>query len=238
MTLRTLLVPIASVGLLLSACGGSDDVSDQGAPAAPDASEQGTDGGQTDGGGQDGDGGQDGTSDEDVQQQLDENGVDVDLDEIGEGMSDFNTGEGGGTIVIDGLAYEYDAEVCIAFETDLTIDGPGTGPDGTPFWGSISVTELNRTEMEELGMMPVQALDALFGDKESGTSVEVDVEVGRTDMFGSGPDDLPQYSAATLLGEPILGSIDYVVSGAEVSGSGEMVDDAFASVPFEFSGNC
>jgi len=29
-----------------------------------------------------------------------------------------------------------------------------------------------------------------------------------------------------------------VVSGAEVSGSGEMVDDAFASVPFEFSGNC
>lgn len=233
MTSRTLLVPIASVGLLLSACGaGSDDASDQGAPAVPDASEQDTDSGQ------DADGGQDGTTDEDVQQQLDDNGVDVDLGEMSDGMSDFNTGEGGGTIVIDGLVYEYDAEVCIAFETDLTIDGPGTGPDGTPFWGSISVSELNRSDMEELGILPVEGIDALFGDKESGMSVEVDVDVGRTDMFGSGPDDLPQYSAATLLDDPVLGSIEYEVNGAEVSGSGEMVADASTSVPFEFSGNC
>jgi len=226
MTLRTLLVPIASVGLFLSACGGSDDATDPGVPSVPDAAEQ------------DSDAGQDGTSDDDVQQQLDDNDVDVDLGEISGEMSDFNTGEGGGSIVIDGLTYEYEAEVCIAFEGDLTIDGPGVGPDGTPFWGSIGVSELNRAEMEELGMMPEQALDALFGDKDEGMSVEVDVDVGRTDMFGSGPDDLPSYSAATLLGEPLMGEIEYELSGDGVSGSGQMVDDTFTSVPFEFSGSC
>lgn len=226
MTSRTLLVQIASVGLLLSACGGSDDATDLAAPAVPGESEL------------DIDGGLDGASDNDVQQQLDDNGVDVDLDEIGEGLDDFNTGEGGGSIVIDGLTYEYDAEICIAFEGDLTIDGLGVGPDGTPFWGSIQVSELNRAEMEEVAALPVEALDALFGDKESGMNVEVDVEVGRTELFGSGPDDLPSYSAATLLDEPILGAITYELNGDEVSGSGEIVDDNFTSRPFEFSGNC
>ena len=226
MSFRTLLIPVASVGLLLSACGGSDDATDLGVSSVPDAADQGSPAGQ------------DGTSDDDVQQQLDDNDVDVDLGEIGEGTSDFNTGEGGGSIVIDGLTYEYEAEVCISFERDLTIDGPGVGPDGTPFWGSIGVSELNRAEMEELGAMPEQALDALFGDKEEGISVEVDVEVGRTDMFGSGPDDLPSYSAATLLGEPLMGEVEYELSNDGVSGSGQMVDDTFTSVPFEFSGSC
>src|SRR5690606_16045547 len=141
-------------GLVLAACGGDDDAAadtpvveqpvarEEPAAADPtdaagsDVGDDGADGDAADAGAADADGGDDGdgpTGLDDVQESLDDAGVDLDLEELEETIGNFSTGEGGGVVTIDGVAYTFGATaVCIFQGTDFVAEGLGQDPDGNP----------------------------------------------------------------------------------------------------------
>ena len=208
----------------MSACGGSDD-SDSGnggeadsnsgeAPSASESSEA-AESDDADGAG----------SNDEAQESLDEAGVDVDLDELEETITDFSTGDGGGVVTIDGVAYEYVADVCISQGTDFVASGPGQSPDGTAAWVEVESSA---------------GID-LDGDGAEDTSSSVNVTVGQVELFGSGPDDQPRFSADSNI---YVESFSYTLDGGRMTGSGEIQDhnfvvlDAGESLPFTFEASC
>jgi hypothetical protein len=172
-----------------------------------------------------------------------ENDLGIDLDELEESIGDFSTGEGGGAVIIDGASYEFEGEICIFFEDEITIEGPGETADGDPFWGAINIGETLREDLAGAGIDEA-TLDTFFGDKESAIDASVEVEIGRTELFGSGPDDQPDYNASIVLDNPLEGEITYAAAGTSVTGSGLMVDGNYVvlefgeTVEFEFTGSC
>ena len=228
-------------GLVLAACGGSDDdtaadppAADEPAPA--DADDEPTEepapadppdaGGDDDGDGDDGSngGGDDGdgsTGLDDVQESLDDAGVDLDLEELEETIGNFSTGEGGGVVTIDGVAYTFGATaVCIFQGTDFVAEGLGQDPDGNPAWVSISL-----------------GVDDLDGDGEEGPSIDIFVEPGRTELFGDGPDDAPDFTASYWDGfsDPSM-EITYELSDGVARGSGPIQDYSGIAIPFGENG--
>ena len=148
-------------------------------------------------------------------------------------------------MAVDGGAYEFVGDFCFAYGDGISIEGPGSSPDGEPIWGSISVSTTTRADMEDTGLVADDSiLDTMFGDKDAVTDVEVGVEFGRTDAYGSGDDDKPNYEASIIFDDAWIGSIDYVFDGDSVTGSGTMGDANYVdlefgdTVPFEFSGGC
>ena len=157
-------------------------------------------------------------SNDPAQQGMDDAGIDLDLDELEETVTGFNTGDGGGRVTIDGSDYTFDASVCIAQGPSFLAQGPGTGPDGTPAWFDISYSE-----------------DYDFdSDGELDTSLDLFIEVGKTEMFGEGSDDQPDWaaskvdSASMTFGEDISVEFD----GTTLSGSGPINDFNGVAVPF------
>ena len=232
-----------TAGLVVAACGGDDDTTS--APAAeqpaaeqPAAEQPPAAGAGADGDGSDGDdgddageaGGDDGSaSQNDAQQSLDDAGVDLDLEEYADNLSNFSTGEGGGVVTIDGVAYTFGATgVCIFQGTDFVAEGLGQDPDGNPAWVSISL-----------------GVDDLDGDGVDGPTVDIFVEPGRTELFGDGPDDAPDFTASYWEGfsDPSE-EIVYELSNGLARGSGPVQDYSGIAIPFgergemEFEASC
>jgi hypothetical protein len=96
--------------------------------------------------------------------------------------------------------------------------GVGAGPDGTPAWIDISY-----------------AADSDFdGDGVEDVTLDIMVEVGKTEVFGSGADDQPDWSASKLdsssmqMGE----EIDVTFDGNSITRSGPIEDFYAVAVPF------
>ncbi len=239
---RRLSLAFASATLLLAACGGSDDAepaADDSVASADESGETGDDSGDEAGdvftesdpadddgavaddgsdGGDDDSGDGSGTNDE-AQESLDDAGIDVDLDELEETVTGMSTGEGGGEVVIDGATYAFAAEICIVQGNDFTAEGLGEAPDGTPAWVSISYS--------------ADGFD-FDNDGEGDTTFDLFVEVGKSELFGSGADDQPDWSASKLdaatmqTGEDITVQLD----GGTLSGSGPIQDFNGVAIPF------
>lgn len=157
-----------------------------------------------------------GTNDE-AQESLDDAGVDIDLDELEDDIGDFSTGEGGGVVTIDGVAYTFEATgVCVYQGTDFVAEGLGQDPDGGPAWVSISAS------MEDFD-----------GDGTEGPSIDVFVDPGRTELFGDSPDDAPAFSASYWEGfGDASQEIVYELSDGRISGSGPVQDFNGIAWPF------
>ena len=193
---------VAVLALGVAACGGSDDSSDSAAPAAPDDATAAETAGDADESESDVSG--DGSNDA-AQENLDEAGVDMDLEELEETVGGFSTGEGGGVVTIDGVGYTFTAEICVDQAPDFVAAGPGQSDDGTPAWVDVSL-----------------------GDEADGES-SVSVEVGKTELFGSGGDDQPDFFAINY-GEST--EFTFTLEGGQTSGSGEIQDFNGVAVPF------
>lgn len=197
-------------GLVLAGCGGDDDDSSaDGGGETDDGSEPGGDSADGDSGeGSETDVDDAGSNDE-AQESLDDVGVDMDLDELEESVGGFSTGEGGGVVTIDGAEYVFEATgVCIAQGDDFVAEGLGETPDGGPAWVSVSISMYD-----------------FDGDGEESQSIDVFVEVGKTEMFGSGGDDQPDWSASYTaeFGNPDMEIIAELSDGT-ASGSGPIQD--------------
>lgn len=226
---------LVAVGCTLAACGGSDEA---GAEAeSEESSVGGTDddeveiddasdsegGGADDAGGSDGAGGSDEAggagSNGEAQQSLDDAGVDLDLDALEESAAGFSTGDGGGTVTIDGVDYGFEADICIAQGPSFVAEGLAEAPDGTPAWVSIS-HEADGFDFD--------------GDGEGDATLDVFVEVGRAEMFGSGGDDQPDWSASKIdsaamsMGEDLTVDFD----GNNITGGGPISDYNGVAIPF------
>lgn len=241
MTSRNLPAALAVSVLVFAACGG----------------------GSSDGDGASGDSPFGGGADDELDiadQILEQNGIDVseltgdddldlgDLAELEAGASDaidsLANGSGAATITIDGVPYQMSGATCFVFGDDINLDGPGTTPDGEPFWGSVSYTVNNRAEMAEDGLFDEAFLDQMFGDKQQAIDLSVDVEIGKADRFESAADGKASYTAEVFMDNPFFGEVTFEKSGSTVSGSGDMIDDngVVANygdlIPFEFTASC
>lgn len=212
-------------GLVFAGCGGDDDdtSADEGTETEDDS---GADNGDDAGDGGDSDAGDAGDDDSDVdgsgsndeaQESLDDAGVDMDLDGLEDTVGGFSTGEGGGVVTIDGGEYPFEANgVCILQGTDFVAEGLGETPDGEPAWVSINMT-----------------MDDFDGDGTESQTIDVYVEVGKTELFGSGGDDQPDWSASYSDEFPDPDSeIVAELNGDTVTGNGPIQD--FHSVATEF----
>jgi hypothetical protein len=203
---RMMLSLTITAGLVLAACGGSDDepavdtASD--APAPEPAA----------------DAGDDAPGRSEAQQSLDDAGVDLDLEELEETMSGFSTGEGGGVVTIDGVPYTFEATAaCIWQGTDFVAEGLGQDPDGNPAWVSINAS-----------------VDDFDGDGTEGPSIDIFVEPGRTELFGDGPDDAPDFTATYYEAEWFLpeDEVVYELANGVITGSGAVQDYSGIAIPF------
>ena len=239
MTYRSTLfaLPVAAAVLVASCGGSSDESADESVAEEPVGDDSGSD--QADAS-SDEDSGAVAGSNEEAEAN---SGLDIDLDELEDSIGDFSTGEGRGIVTIDGVTYEFDAEICIAFEGDIALEGPGVTPDGDPFWGVIEVGETQRADLADAGVDEA-TLDSFFGDQASAVDASVEVEIGRSELFGEGPDDVPDYSASIVLDRAAEGEIAFEADATSVTGSGLMTDvnnvamEFGETVPFEFSGGC
>lgn len=214
--LRRFGAPLAVAALALTACGGSDDADGGGSGDGNEgntASESDADSGDSSGDDVTGSG-----SNDEAQEALDDVGVDLDLDALEETVNNFSTGEGGGVVTIDGTPYTFAASVCIAQGEAFIAAGPGESPDGTVAW--VSVDYANDYDFD--------------GDGQNEETVSVDVEVGRTEQFGSGPDDQPRWSAASFdLTDEVAGGLSADFAGETISGAGPMNDHNFVALEFD-----
>lgn len=171
--------------------------------------------------------------------EFDEGSLD-DLMESAEDMAESFGGSGSGTVEINGDTIDFTSEVCFAGQGDFTIEGAGETADGTPVWVSIDQSTDTREEMAEF--MSEEILDTMFGDADTMTNSNLEVEYGRSEMFGSGPDDMPSFSAFSGVGSEDQLTMELSDSGA--SGSGEATDFNFVSgdfeerFPFTFEASC
>lgn len=234
---------VALLALLAAGCGGDD-----GGPSLRDVA------------GGDGNGFGDGGDEPDLGDLEELTGVDIgeiaedilsgedpeeamaDLLENAEDLAESFGDDGRGTIEINGETIEFTSEICFAGFGDFTIEGLGAAGDGTPVWVSISHSEQSREEMLEF--MDEEMVELLYGDADPIIDSSVSVEYGRSEVFGSGADDQPDFYAARggFAGPDV--SVDIQVRDAAASGSGVATDNNFVSgdfndtFPFSFQAGC
>jgi hypothetical protein len=150
-------------------------------------------------------------------------------------------GDGGGTVTVDGVTYTLEADMCIAYGDELTLDGPAQGSDGSVAWVSVNYSVTQRSDMEDF--VDESVLDTMFPpgvDTISDFSVEVDV--GQTNRMESN-DDQPSWNA-TDSSMSSVGELDYEVGGGSARGSGQAEDwngvaaDFGETAPIEFDVGC
>lgn len=146
---------------------------------------------------------------------------------------------GSGTVTINDDTIEFTSEICFAGQGDFTIDGAGTSGDGTPVWVSISQSVDSREELLEF--FDEAMLDQLYGDADPIIESSMSLEYGKAELFGSGPDDLPDFEASSAFTN---NQIEMTVDGQTATGSGEASDfnyvagDFNATFPFSFTAGC
>lgn len=167
---------------------------------------------------------------------------DVDLGELAEGAQDLAESfgdSGAGTVMINGDTIEFTSEICFAGQGDFTIEGAGVTGDGTPVWVSINQSVDTREELLEF--FDEATLTQLYGDADPVVESSLSLEYGRSELFGSGADGLPNFDATSVFGND---QIEMTVDGSSASGSGEAADfnnvagsfdDRF---PFTFTAGC
>lgn len=157
------------------------------------------------------------------------------LEDLAESLS----GSGTGTVDINGTTITFTSDQCIAFQDDLSIEGPGTTSDGDPAWVRISHTVDSRAELAEF--IEEELLQQLYGDAETIVDAAIDIDYGRTELFGSGAYDQPSFSASTSVGTD---DMQVEVSGSSIQGTGTAVDyngiagEFDATFPFSFAAGC
>ncbi|MEQ8840957.1 MAG: hypothetical protein RIB98_08245 [Acidimicrobiales bacterium] len=163
-----------------------------------------------------------------------------DLMENAEDMAESFGGSGSGTVSINDETISFASEICFAGQGDFTIEGAGETADGTPVWVSIDQSTDSREDMEDF--MSEEMLDTMFGDADTMTNASFDVEYGRAELFGSGDDTMPNFSAFSGVGSE--DQLTMELSGNGASGSGEATDFNFVSgdfeerYPFTFEASC
>jgi hypothetical protein len=172
--------------------------------------------------------------------EFDESSLD-DLMESAQDMAESFGGSGSGTVEINGDTIDFTSEVCFAGQGSFTIEGGGETSDGTPVWVSIDQSTESREDMEEF--MSEEMLDSMFGDADTMTNASVMVEYGRSELFGSGPDDMPDFQSFS--NDQLADSeLTMELSDNGASGSGEATDFNFVSgdfedrFPFTFEASC
>jgi hypothetical protein len=211
---------VAVVSLGLAGCGGGDD--------SPDVS----------------------TEVREAAEVLEDLGVDLDgasdLDGVLEGVDEFISsfgGEGGGTFIVGDVTYTMVADVCIVSDTDLVIDGPATGSDGSVAWASLNRSVETREEMAEF--MDETMLEFMFPDGEDQIDdLSIEINVGATSRFDSA-DDQPTWSAGSSgFGFGDFDTLEYQVTGGTIRGEGRVEDysgvaaDYGDSVELKFEASC
>lgn len=139
-------------------------------------------------------------------------------------------GGGAGTIVIDGVTHDFNADVCFSEPDFLQVSGAGVADDGVPFYASISIN--TNEDYDDDG-----SLD---------TAADVTVEFGAETAFDRVPDDMASYSASTLESASFeFAEFEFEIGAdGKATGSGEITDTngigtAYGTyVPLEFSGGC
>jgi hypothetical protein len=145
---------------------------------------------------------------------------------LAEGFAD----SGSGTIQINGDTINFTSELCTNFGSDFGIEGPGTTGDGTPVWVSINYSAQSRQDL--IDIMGEDTVNLVYGEADPIISNNVDINYGQTDMFGSGPDDMPAFSASSGAGG---GGDELVieVNGSSARGSGAAIDWNFVLGDFD-----
>lgn len=164
-----------------------------------------------------------------------------DLMESAEDMAQSFGDSGSGTVSINGDTIEFTSEICFAGQGDFTIEGVGTTGDGTPVWVSISQSVDSRAELLEAGFFSEEMLDQFYGDADPIIDSSLSLEYGKSELFGSGSEDLPDFDASSGFGTD---QMEMTVDGQSASGSGEAADfnyvagDFAARFPFTFTAGC
>ncbi len=164
-----------------------------------------------------------------------------DLMESAQNLAESFASSGAGSIQINGDTINFTSDLCTNFSGDFSIEGAGTTGDGTPVWVSISYSSQARQELVDL--MGEDTVQLVYGDADPIISNNVDVNYGQTDLFGSGPDDMPSFSASSGQGE--AGSeLIIEVNGNSARGSGAAIDwnfvlgDFDTTFDFTFEASC
>jgi hypothetical protein len=148
-------------------------------------------------------------------------------------------GEGAARVTVGGVAYEAEAQICIAEPSSFTFSGPATGSDGTAAWVEVDRSVLTRAEAEE--NFDEATVDLLLGDADLLDDTSIAVTVGRTELLAGGPVDQPAWEAyAGSIGDDLDVEIDGGTLRAtgvvrDVHGIGAPID---ATVPIELEATC
>jgi len=163
-----------------------------------------------------------------------------DLMENAQDMAESLADSGSGNVTINGDSIDFTSELCFSQQGDFTIEGPGSAADGTPVWVSISQSIQSRAELAEF--FEEEMITQLYGDADPIIESEVSLEYGKSDLFDSGEDGLPDFNASN---NQFSGNeIEFNVNGNSASGGGQAVDfsgvaGAFGDLfDFTFSAGC
>lgn len=163
-----------------------------------------------------------------------------DLMETAENMAESFGDSGAGTVSINGDTIEFSSEICFSGQGDFTIEGAGTTDSGVPVWVSISRSVDSREDLAEF--MGDDMVEMVYGDADPIVADEFSVEYGRTEMFGSGSEDMPDFHASSgTIGQD---EMQMSVDGQSASGSGAAADYNYvagefdARFDFTFSAGC
>lgn len=156
-------------------------------------------------------------------------------DSANEMISSFG-GDGGGSITIGDVTYVLEPDVCIAFGTDLSIDGPAIGSDGSVAWVFIDHSISTRDEMAEF--LDESMVEMIFpAGVDTVTDVNIEVNVGSTGRFDDA--DGPSWNATAGDWFGGTASIEYEYRDGRLTGAGtadDYSDDGFgnqAEIRFE-----
>jgi hypothetical protein len=150
---------------------------------------------------------------------------DIDLAELqdsAEGFAEAFGGEGSGTVEVNGDTIPFTSEICYATGTEFGVEGAGTTGDGTPAWVSISHTV--QTRAEAIGLFGEDTVQLLYGDADPVIDSNLQIEYGRSELFGTAADGLPSFDASTIAS---YGQIEIDLNGSSASGAGKVIDNAF-----------
>lgn len=207
---------VFAVALLAAACG-----DDSGGPGA--------------GFGDGGSGGGGGDLSEQLEEQLEDLGdlgdeVRDAVDQAADVLDSFGDSTGSATVEVNGVTYTAtEPEFCFMQGDDVTFEGVGEGSDGSMAW--VSVSRTIETEEELLEFFDQALVDSMVDENGISENVDVSVEVGRVELFSSGPDDQPNFNASV---SPVFtsGELEWSIDGNTFTGSGQVMDNNNVVVQF------
>ena len=189
-----------------------------------------------------GDGGDDTSALEDVG---DADSIDDIIEDAVDTAEDFLDGapsEGGASITVDGVTYtSSDPQFCVFQGDEVLFEGLAEGSDGTSGWLVIGRSVETREELLEF--FDEAIVDNMVDENGISETAGVALDVGRTELVASVPDDQPAFDASVNSG---FGQADFTFDhdGNRMSGEGEIADfnavavEFGSKLPFSFEVSC